>query len=203
VIFKQIKYAGDNFSYIIADATTREAVVVDPSRNAVAILRFLKEQKLRVKYIVNTHQHGDHVADNETIKSNFGAKIIAHKLSKVSKDMGVADGDVFGVGSVEIKVIHTPGHTPDGICLLADGKLLTGDTLFVGECGRTDLSGGSAEDMYSSLFGKLMKLGDDVEVYPGHDYGPEPHSTIDKEKRTNYTLQERTLEEFVEFMKEP
>jgi glyoxylase-like metal-dependent hydrolase (beta-lactamase superfamily II) len=100
-------------------------------------------------------------------------------------------------------VIHTPGHTPDGICLLVDNKLLTGDTLFVGECGRTDLAGSSAEDMYHSLFDKILALDDSIEVYPGHDYGNKPISTIGDERRTNYTLEKRTLEEFIEFMSEP
>jgi glyoxylase-like metal-dependent hydrolase (beta-lactamase superfamily II) len=107
------------------------------------------------------------------------------------------------LGKVKIKVIYTPGHTPDGICLLVENKLLTGDTLFVGECGRTDMLGASAEAMYDSLFDKLMKLDDSVEVYPGHDYGSAPHSTIGKERRTNYVLEKRTLEEFVEFMSTP
>jgi len=84
-----------------------------------------------------------------------------------------------------------------------NGKLVTGDTLFVGECGRTDLPGGSSVEMYNSLFGKLMKLDNNIEVYPGHDYGSRPHSTIGEEKRTNHVLEERSLDEFVEFMKEP
>jgi glyoxylase-like metal-dependent hydrolase (beta-lactamase superfamily II) len=105
---------------------------------------------------------------------------------------------------VPIKVIHTPGHTPDSICLLVDNKkLLTGDTLFVGECGRTDLLGGNSRSMYHSLFNKLLKLGDDVEVYPGHDYGSKPSSTIGEEKRSNYTLEPRSLMEFIEFMRQP
>jgi glyoxylase-like metal-dependent hydrolase (beta-lactamase superfamily II) len=105
---------------------------------------------------------------------------------------------------VPIKVIHTPGHTPDSIYLLVDNKkLLTGDTLFVGECGRTDLSGGNSRNMHGSLFNKLLKLNDAVEVYPGHDYGSKPYSTIGEERRSNYTLQPRSLAEFIEFMKQP
>lgn len=202
MFFKQIKYRGDNFSYVVADDVTREAVVVDPSFNAEAIVRLLRDKNLNVKYIINTHDHIDHIADNEYIKSNFNAKIVAHKLSDVKKDISVAEGDVVNVASIHIKVIHTPGHTPDSICLLVDGKLLTGDTLFVGECGRTDLPGSSPEDMYHSLH-KLIKLDDDVEVYPGHDYGVKPHSTIGLEKRTNYTLENRTLDKFIEFMSQP
>jgi len=202
MFFKQIKYRGDNFSYIIADDITKEAVVVDPSFNAEAIIRLLRDQNLNVKYIINTHDHIDHIADNEYIKSSFSAKIVAHKLSDVKKDISVDEGDTVNVGRIRIKVIHTPGHAPDSICLLINGKLLTGDTLFVGECGRTDLPGGSPEGMYHSLR-KLIKLDDAIEVYPGHDYGVSPHSTIGLEKRTNYTLENRTLGEFIEFMSQP
>jgi hydroxyacylglutathione hydrolase len=201
--FKQIKYRGDNFSYIIADESTKEAAVVDPSFNAEAIIRLVKEQALQVKYIINTHQHWDHIAGNDNLRSIFNAKIVAHKLAKCFKDIDVSDGEIIKIGNITVKVIHTPGHTPDSICLLVDGKLLAGDTLFVGECGRTDLPGGSAEDMYHSLFGKLLKLDDNIEVYPGHDYGPKPHSTIGIERRTNYVLKKRTLAEFIEFMQIP
>jgi glyoxylase-like metal-dependent hydrolase (beta-lactamase superfamily II) len=203
MFFKQIKSRGDNFSYIIADEDTKEAAVVDPSFNADAIIDLLKNEGFDAKYVINTHQHTDHVAGNEDIKSAFDARIVAHKLSKVKKDTSVADGDIIKLGAVSIKVLHTPGHTPDGICLLADGKLLTGDILFVGECGRTDLPGSSTEDIYYSLFHCLMKLDDEIEVYPGHDYGSRPSSTIGLERRTNYTLEKRSLKEFIEFMRQP
>jgi glyoxylase-like metal-dependent hydrolase (beta-lactamase superfamily II) len=203
MFFKQIKHVGDNFSYIIADEGKGEAVVIDPSFNGDTIILLAKKKGLQIRYIINTHHHADHIADNSRIKSNFNSKIVAHKLSKTQKDIEVGDGDVLKVNGLNIKVIHTPGHTPDGICLLFDKKLFTGDTLFIGECGRTDLPGSSSAEMYNSLFNKLMKLDDDIEVYPGHDYGPKPHSTIGEEKRTNYVLEKRSLEEFVKFMKEP
>ncbi|MEM3640531.1 MAG: MBL fold metallo-hydrolase, partial [Candidatus Bathyarchaeia archaeon] len=167
-----------------------------------AIIRIIKEHNLNVKYIVNTHHHGDHTAGNEEIRSRFSAKVVAHKLAHINKDISVEDGQTIKIGELAIKVIHTPGHTPDSICLLVNDILLTGDILFVGECGRTDLPNGSAEEMYHSLFEKIIKLNDNIKVYPGHDYGPKPNSTIGEEKRTNYTLQKRTLAEFLEFMKE-
>jgi hydroxyacylglutathione hydrolase len=204
MFFMQIQRHGDNFSYIIADNATREAAVVDPSFNAGEIVRVLKAEGLKLEYIINTHGHPDHTAGNEELLSTFTAKTVAHKLSRINADIAVDDGDIIHVGNVPIKVIHTPGHSPDSMCLLVDDKkLLTGDTLFVGECGRTDLPGGNPKSMYNSLFNKLLRLSDDVEVYPGHDYGSKPSSTIGEEKRSNYTLQPRSLTEFIEFMRQP
>ena len=204
MFFKQIQQHGDNFSYIIADDDAREAAVVDSSFNASKIIQVLKDKKLALKYIINTHGHSDHTAGNTELSSLFGAKIVAHKLSRVKFDTAVNDGDILSVGKISIKIIHTPGHTSDSICLLVDNKkLLTGDTLFVGECGRTDMTGGSAKSMYDSLFNKLLKLNDAVEVYPGHDYGLKSSSTIGEEKKSNYTLQPRSLEDFIEFMRQP
>jgi len=203
LIFRQIKHSSDNFSYVIADDATKEAAVVDPSFNADMIIPFLKDHGLRVKYVIATHHHIDHTADIGRIKAFSGSAIVAHRLSSIERDIEVVDGDILELGHLRIKVIHTPGHTGDGISLLIDGKLLTGDTLFVGECGRTDLPDSSVEDMYHSLFSKLMRLEDDIEVYPGHDYGPRPFSTIGEERRTNYTLKGRSLKEFVEFMRTP
>jgi hydroxyacylglutathione hydrolase len=203
MFFKQVKYRGDNFSYIIADEASGEAAIVDPSFNVDALILILKDQKLSLKYIINTHGHPDHTAGNEELKKAFLSKIVAHKLSHVNQDISVVDGDIIRLGAIAIKFLHTPGHTPDSVCLLIDGKLLTGDTLFVGECGRTDLPGGSVKDMYTSLLQRIAKLDDRIEVYPGHDYGSSPSSTIGREKETNYTLQNRTLKQFVEFMQTP
>ena len=203
--FKQIQKHGDNFSYIVADEKTREAAVVDPSYNADEIAHTLKAGDFRLKYIINTHGHSDHTTGNEALRSNsFGAKVVAHKFSSIDPDIVVDEGDILQIGTIQIKILYTPGHTPDGICLLVDGKiLLTGDTLFVGECGRVDMPGGNAKDLYQSFFNKLLKLNDEVEVYPGHDYGVKPNSTIGEERRSNYVLQPRTLQDFIEFMGVP
>ena len=176
--------------------------MVDPGYNSEVIVDIIRSQKLHLKYVINTHHHLDHIGDNGVLKKIFGSKVVAHKLSQVEKDVEVDDGDIITVGALSIRVIHTPGHTPDSICLLVGDKLLTGDTLFVGECGRTDLPGGSSKELYSSLFDKLAKLDDNIEVYPGHDYGPRPNSTIGTEKITNYVLKKRSLQEFIEFMRQ-
>jgi glyoxylase-like metal-dependent hydrolase (beta-lactamase superfamily II) len=204
MFFKQIQQHGDNFSYIIADETTKEAAVVDSSFNAAEIARELKDNEFTLKYIINTHGHSDHTAGNYELHAAFGAKIVAHSSSRARYDIPVEDGEILQVGNLPIKVIYTPGHTTDGISLLVDEKkVLTGDTLFVGECGRTDFAGGNSKSMYNSLFNKLMALDDSVEVYPGHDYGDKKSSTIGDERRLNYTLKPRTVEEFIEFIKEP
>ena len=176
---------------------------MDSSFNSSEIIKVLKAKKFSLKYIINTHGHSDHTAGNTELSSIFGGENGCSQTVKIDFDVAVEDGDVLTVGGVSIKVIYTPGHTVDSICLLVDNKkLLTGDTLFVGECGRTDLPGGSSKSMYDSLFNKLLKLNDSVEVYPGHDYGLKPSSTIGEEKKSNYTLQPRSLEDFIVFMKE-
>jgi len=204
MFFKQIQRHGDNFSYVIGDESTKEAAVVDPSYNADEVAKTIKNLQLTLKYIINTHGHTDHTAGNTELQQAYGAKIVAHKQSRTNPDLKIDDGDVLKVGAIHIKVIYTPGHTVDSVCLLVnDEKLLTVDTLFVGECGRTDLPGGDAKSMYESLFKKLLKLNDGVEIYPGHDYGSTPSSTIAAEKRSNYTLKPRSLKEFIEFMSQP
>lgn len=204
MFFEQISQYGDNFSYIIADEATQDAAVVDSSFNAEEIKRILKNRCFRLKYIIDTHGHSDHISGDSDLQSALGGQIVAHRLSRSPVDVTVDNGDVLNVGAVEIKVLYTPGHTADGICLLVNGeKLLTGDTLFVGECGRTDLPGGNSRNLYDSLFNKLLKLSDSVKVYPGHDYGSKSSSTIGEERRSNYVLQPRSLEEFVVFMQQP
>jgi hydroxyacylglutathione hydrolase len=204
MIFKQVQVGTfQNFAYIIGDEKTKTAALVDPAWEADKLLKMCDDMELKIVYVVNTHSHSDHTQGNDTVTDSTGAKVIAYAKSPVPKGIGVKHGDTFEVGTLKIKAIHTPGHCPDHICLLVDGKLLTGDTLFVGECGRTDLNGGSAGDMYDSLFQKILSLPDSVEVYPGHNYGSKPSSTIGYERASNYTLKKRTKEEFIQFMAEP
>nr|MDO8133766.1 MBL fold metallo-hydrolase [Candidatus Njordarchaeum guaymaensis] len=205
LFFKQVRPSeSDNFSYVVGDKESGLAAVVDPSFNPKLVLDLVTENNLKLIYIINTHGHFDHAASNERLRSSTGAKIVAHESSDVRKDVAVKDGEIIKLNGVKIKVIYTPGHSPDGISLLVEDKLLlTGDTLFVGECGRTDIPGGDPKKLYESLFNKLMKLDDSVEVYPGHDYGVKPNSTIGYEKKNNYTLKPRSKEEFVKFMATP
>ncbi len=192
-----------NFSYIIGDEETHQGAVVDPGFDIETILHTASQKELKITHIIDTHEHMDHTSGNQDIAVRTGAKIVAHEDTPITKDISVRDEDVLKLGETDIKIIHTPGHTPGSICLLVDQKLLTGDTLFVGECGRVDLPGGSAEDLYDSLFNKITKLEEEIEVYPGHNYGAEPSSTIGYEKKHNYVLKPRTKDEFVRFMAEP
>jgi len=201
MIVKQIPVGSmANFTYVIADEKTKVAAVIDPSWDLEKVLDMLKANELKLQYIINTHTHFDHVLGNEQLAALTGAKIIMHRNSALEKDMTVDDNDIIQLGNIGIKVFHTPGHSNDAICLLVENKLFTGDTLFVGNCGRIDLPGGSAAELYDSLFGKLAKLDDQIEIYPGHDYGSRPYSTIGEEKRNNYVLKPRTKEEFLLFM---
>lgn len=203
-MFEQIHASNsDNFTYVIGDEDSREVMVVDPASPITAVTSVITRGQIRVRYIVNTHGHRDHTSGNAELAKVTGAKIAAHASSKQRKDVALKDGDTLRLGRLEVKVLHTPGHSPDGICLLVDKKLLTGDTLFVGECGRTDLPGGDSTALYESLFEKILRLEDDIEIYPGHDYGEKPSSTLGFERKTNYTLVPRTRQEFTEFMSEP
>ncbi len=194
---------GANFAYVIAEEESREAVVIDPSGISGKILRFLEKQGLRLLIVFNTHGHVDHTGGNAELAEKTGARIARHPSAAGQSDIAVNDGDVLRIGQLEAKIIHTPGHSPDGISILIGKNLFTGDTLFINECGRTDLPGGSSEQLWDSLFNKICKLDDDVEVYPGHDYGPLPHDFLGNQKKNNYTLEPRTVEEFVQFMLEP
>ena len=189
-----------NFTYILEDEDTDDAIVLDPSWDLEEIQKVIEKNNLKVKYIVNTHHHFDHTIGNEYMTKITSAKIIQHSASTLKNDMTVSDGDKIKFGNSEITVFHTPGHSKDSICLVSDGKIFSGDTLFVGNCGRVDLPGGSAKELYHSLFDIICKMDEKLDLYPGHNYGSSPSSTLGKEKKTNFVLQPRTEQEFLEFM---
>ena len=189
-----------NFSYILEDEETSEAIILDPSWDLVELELVIKENNLKIKYIVNTHHHFDHTLGNEAMVESTKAPIIQHELSELKHDISVKDGDTIDFGNSKLKVRHTPGHSKDSICLIGDGKIFSGDTLFVGNCGRIDLPGGSAKDLYHSLFDVLYSLDDELIMYPGHNYGNSEVSTIGQEKTTNMIMQKRTEQQFIEMM---
>jgi hydroxyacylglutathione hydrolase len=190
-----------NFTYIISDIQTHLAAIVDPSWDLQVVFELLTKKKLKAKHIINTHSHFDHVLGNEEAAKVTGATIIQHSNSQLHKDVSVAENDVISIGARNLRVLHTPGHSEDSICLIIDKEAaFTGDTLFVGGVGRIDLPGGNAKELYLSLYRKVSALEDQLTVYPGHDYGPFPFSTIGKEKQSNFALQAKSEGEFLALM---
>ncbi|MBN2403150.1 MAG: MBL fold metallo-hydrolase [Spirochaetes bacterium] len=185
----------DVFCYIIGCENTRDAMVIDPGGNADMIAERAKKENINIKYIFNTHHHFDHTEGNAELKKLTGAKIVMHELEDnlvrgdSKADIRIKDEKLFKLGDIDIQIFHTPGHSPGGLCLYAQGQLFTGDTLFVGDSGRTDLAGGNRPTLGASIR-MLMKLPDDTVIWPGHDYGRTPSSTIGNEKRTNINAKE-------------
>lgn len=190
-----------NFTYLIIDEEEKEIAIIDPSWDLDKIFEIIKRNSYRVKFIINTHTHFDHILGNEQVLAITNCQIVQHENSMDRHDIAVKDGDRIRVGNIVIDILHTPGHSKDSICLIVDSKIIfTGDTLFVGNCGRIDLPGGNVNEMYDSLLRRIIKLNDELTVYPGHNYGMKTVSTIGEEKNTNYVLAPRTLEEFIQFM---
>ncbi len=206
MIIDQILIGGfDIFCYILGDEQTGDGIVVDPGGPAQEILKRAKDSGVnRIEVIVNTHVHVDHTAGNKAMHDATGAPIAIHEAdaeglmhpnkgmlamfnaeASPAAAMLLKDGDKITFGNQSVTVIHTPGHSAGGICLYFPGYVLTGDTLFVGGVGRTDLPGGSYQVLQASIRNRLFTLPDDTIVLPGHHYGPTPTSTIGREKVEN------------------
>ncbi len=190
--------------YIAACESTGEAVIIDPGGNDEDILAACRQDNLTVKYIINTHGHPDHVCGNKRLKDATGAEIVMHaadadffsqaRVEQYFSQLGlppsppadkqVVDGDTLTFGKESLTVIHTPGHTPGGMCLYAKPNLFSGDTLFAGGVGRTDFPGGSTQELLQSIKTRLLVLPPETIVWPGHGYGGES-STIAREKAGN------------------
>ena len=193
-----------NFGYILGCEETRIAALIDPAFEPEKLVARAKELELDIEWILNTHGHFDHINGNNVAVEMTGAKIIGHTSSTFYVDKKVDHGDTFVIGNLDIHVLYTPGHSSDEICFFVNNLVLfTGDVLFVGECGRTDLPGSNVQEMYKSLFEVLAGIPDDVDMFPGHDYGSSPMSTMGFERANNYVLEPRSLKEFVTFMNEP
>ncbi len=190
--------------YILWDEMSKEAMIIDPGAEPDRILETVKGLAVSVEMIVNTHGHIDHIGANKEVKEALGCPLLMHRedIFLTNDDCGIpiaqligastspppdrtiADGEVLRLGETEIEVIHTPGHTPGGVCLLCEGTLFTGDTLFAGGLGRTDLPGGSHKQLIKSINERLLILPDETAILPGHAYGP-ARSTIGEEKTNN------------------
>lgn len=193
------------FCYLIGDETTRTCALIDPAFDTDRILSEVQRLQYRITHIINTHGHCDHTAGNRAIKAATGAQLLIHELdadrlgkvfhSAFSRILGgkgsprpdvmLQNDEVIQIGATRLKVLHTPGHTPGSICLYAEGHLFTGDTLFVGAVGRMDLPGGSRLQLRVSFRERILTLPADTIVWPGHDYGPSPTSTVGHEQQTN------------------
>jgi hydroxyacylglutathione hydrolase len=191
-------------AYLLGQDAGGPGVVIDPAGDADSIIALADHHMIRIQYIVNTHAHVDHVMGNGEMKRRTGAEIIIHEkdepaLTRIPMNMllmfggkpsppadrTVQDGDLIQVGNFALQVLHTPGHSPGAMCLHVDNMVFTGDTLFVGGVGRTDLPGGSWPVMLRSIQTKLLALPDETIVLPGHNYGATPTSTIENERLNN------------------
>jgi len=208
-----------NYVYILGDPVSRKAAVVDPAWDTNAICTFVEREGYEIDKILITHYHQDHLGGHMMGQSIEGsadmlkrvkAKVYVnrHEAEGTKRVAGLSDsdlvkvdaGDVIKVGDIEVKFLHTPGHTPGSQCFLAAGNLIAGDTLFINSCGRVDLPGSDPEAMYYSLNHTLKSLDDSTVVYPGHAYSNESSSTIGKQKRTNMYLRFETLDDFLDAM---
>lgn len=205
-----------NFMYLVGDRETGEAVVIDPAYDPSGLVDLVEADGMKLTGVLATHYHPDHVGGS---MMGFDIAGVAQLLERTSvpihvqdeeadlvrKVTGIAEtdlvrhrsGDKVQVGSVEIELIHTPGHTPGSQCFLVDGRLLAGDTLFLEGCGRTDLPGADPAEMYLSLTQRLARVPDDAVLFPGHLYSPEPSATMGQTRAHNYVFAPKTAEQWL------
>ncbi len=198
LIFEQIRTGGDrNFGYLLGDRAAKKAVLVNPSYDPEKLVQRARDQNLSVTHILNTHGHRDHTNGNARARKLTGAPLVAHRSAASRPEIPVDHGDRLEVGALTLELLHTPGHAGDHICILCHDVCLTGDTLFVGKIGGTATEA-AARAEYRSLHDVLLELPDATTVWPGHDYGCRPSSTIGLEKRTNPFLLCEDFEAFLE-----
>ncbi len=205
LIFEQVKLGPmENFQYLFGSRSTGQGAIVDPGFEPGTMLDLADEAGLEVTHIVLTHSHRDHIAALGPTRERTEAQLVAHPKSPLSPDIPAEHGAPIELAGVEITPYHTPGHAPDHVAfVIDDAYLLSGDALFIGECGRVDLPGSDVEAMWHTLMEVLPALAGHLVVCPGHDYGPEPTRTLFEELDENYTLEKRDLEAFKRFMAEP
>jgi len=185
-----------NFDYLLMDEESKQALAIDSGWETGPVVSVARRAEMKVLYVVATHGHFDHTETLSELATKLGAQTAAHVASPLSTDLRVKGGDKLLLGGKAVDVIHTPGHTPDSICLYDGEHVFTGDTLFIGNCGRTDLPGGSTAELFHSLHSVLMSLPGETVVYPGHDYGDVKSRKLGEEVKLNPTLLARNLSEF-------
>jgi hydroxyacylglutathione hydrolase len=198
VLIHPIHTGGDrNLAYLVADESSRAAVVIDPSYAPEKVVRAARENELEIVRVFSTHDHHDHTNGNVELERLTGIRALLFGSTDPVTGRRIEDGASFPLGSLTIRVIHTPGHTPDSICLYIGDAVFTGDTLFVGKVGGTDLGDGAKAE-YESLHKKLLSLPGATRVFPGHDVGAAPDSTIQHERENNPFLLSPDYESFVD-----
>jgi sulfur dioxygenase len=204
MIFKQLfDQETWTYTYLIADPVSKEAVLIDPVNTHIDdYLAMLAEHGLQLKYTLETHVHADHITASGLLRQRLGAQTgVSELCGAETADIQIKDGDVFSFGNGEqIKVIATPGHTKGSISFLWRDRAFTGDSLFIGGCGRTDFQGGNAGALYDCITQRLFTLPDETLVYPGHDYQQRWVSSIMQERTTNPRLVGKTREQFIDIM---
>jgi glyoxylase-like metal-dependent hydrolase (beta-lactamase superfamily II) len=202
MLFEQIR-SGGCLSYLVGDDETCAAMLVDPHLDQLdRYVALTLERGMRIHYVVETHTHADHFSAARELGPQLGARVVMHRMSAAPYvDVRVDDGETLVVGKMRVRMLHTPGHTDDSMCLVLPDRVLTGDTLLIGGTGRTDLPTGDADRLYDSLFGKLLQLDDGLKIYPAHDYKDRSSSTIGAEKTSNVRLQKSERKDFVALMR--
>lgn len=203
MVFEQLfDETSSTLTYIIGDAVSGEAAIFDPVEEQLERdMAALNRLGLKLKYTVETHAHADHITSAGVLRQRTGAKAAApFNCGVTPADIHLEESSTLKLGAEIIRVLETPGHTAGSVCYLWRDLVLTGDTLFIGGCGRADFQGGDAGELYDSITQKLFTLPDETRVYPGHDYKGNRVSTIGEQKRTNPRLAGKSRAEFIALM---
>ena len=203
MIFKQVfDTKTSTYTYVIASAKGREAVIIDPViENVNEYIKLLKELDLKLVKVIDTHIHADHVTGASKLKQATNCTtIMGEHTPSEAVEIKVKDNEIIKIDDLEIKSIYTPGHTSESYSFLLDNYVFTGDALLINGTGRTDFQNGNSKDSYHSIFDKLLKLSEDTLLYPGHDYNGKKVSTIGNEKKFNPRLQVKNVDEYIEIM---
>ena len=203
MIFRQVfDNKSSTYTYLIASAKGREAVIIDPViENVESYIKLLQELDLKLVKVIDTHIHADHVTGASKLKRATNCSTLMGEHTPADAvEIKVKDDEIIKIDQLEIKAMYTPGHTSDSYSFLMDNYLFSGDTLLINGTGRTDFQNGSSKDAYNSIFNRLLKLPEDTILYPGHDYNGKESSTIGNEKKFNPRLQIKNVDEYVELM---
>ena len=201
MLFREINRSGCK-TYLLACEETHKGLLIDPVKERVdRYLGVLAYHRLALEIVIDTHTHADHRSGVWDLRELTGSRVVMHQRAPAPHiDLHVADGDQLEVGTLKLRFLHTPGHTPDAVCIRIDNLVFTGDTLLVRSTGRTDFPGGDAGEQYDAIMGKLFTLPDEIRVFPAHDYRGNVCSTIGEEKRANPKLVGRSRDAYIALM---